>query len=157
MGHGLGGRDVVAVLERLRFERGLPQRIYCDCDNGAECVGGAMDLSAYTNGVMLDFGRRGKPTDNAAIESVNQRAGPRRVSEHPLVRIPGGWQQKIDASRCDYNQTILTELSRASALGNTLRERWPLPGTHPPSGSKTRASQGCPPMFSCLGETRGDG
>jgi putative transposase len=30
VGHGLSGRDVVATLERLRFERGLPQRIYCD-------------------------------------------------------------------------------------------------------------------------------
>jgi putative transposase len=29
VGHGLGGQDVVAALERLRFERGLPQRIYC--------------------------------------------------------------------------------------------------------------------------------
>src|SRR5262249_36939127 len=34
VGQGLSGRDVVATLERLRFERGLPQRIYCD--NGTE-------------------------------------------------------------------------------------------------------------------------
>jgi len=27
VGQGLGGRDVVPALERLRFERGLPQRI----------------------------------------------------------------------------------------------------------------------------------
>ena len=62
---------VVATLERLRFERGLPQRIYCD--NGTEFVSAAMDLWAYTNGVILDFSRRGKPTDNAAIESFNGR------------------------------------------------------------------------------------
>jgi putative transposase len=43
------------------FERGLPQRIYCD--NGTEFVSAAMDLWAYTNGVILDFSRRGKPTD----------------------------------------------------------------------------------------------
>jgi len=30
IGHGLGGQDVAAALERLRFARGLPQRIYCD-------------------------------------------------------------------------------------------------------------------------------
>ena len=29
-GRHLRGDDVAAVLERLRFERGLPQRIYCD-------------------------------------------------------------------------------------------------------------------------------
>src|SRR5438094_807543 len=30
IGQGLGGHDVAAALERLRFSRGLPQRIYCD-------------------------------------------------------------------------------------------------------------------------------
>jgi putative transposase len=30
VGRGLTGHDVVATLERLRFDRGLPQRIYCD-------------------------------------------------------------------------------------------------------------------------------
>jgi putative transposase len=40
--HGLSGRDVVATLERLRHERGLPQRIYCD--NGPKFVSAAMDL-----------------------------------------------------------------------------------------------------------------
>ena len=68
---GLAGQDVAATLERLRFDRGLPQRIYCD--NGTEFVSAAMDLWAYTNGVILDFSRRGKPTDNAAIESFNGR------------------------------------------------------------------------------------
>jgi len=71
MGRGLTGQDVVATLERLRFDRGLPQRIYCD--NGSEFVGAAMDRWAYTNKVILDFSRRGKPTDNAAIESFNGR------------------------------------------------------------------------------------
>jgi len=32
-----------------------------------------MDLWAYTNGVILDFSRRGTPTDNAMIESFNAR------------------------------------------------------------------------------------
>lgn len=50
---GLSGRDVVAALERLRFERGLPQRIYCD--NGTKFVSAAMDLWAYTNAVILDL------------------------------------------------------------------------------------------------------
>ena len=70
------------VLERLRFERGLPQRIYCD--NGAEFVSAATDLWAYTNGVALDFSRRGKPTDNAAIESLNGSVS-EGVSQRALV------------------------------------------------------------------------
>jgi putative transposase len=51
VGRGLTGHDVVATLERLRFERGLPQRIYYD--NGTEFVSSAMDLWAYTNKVIL--------------------------------------------------------------------------------------------------------
>ena len=69
VGHGLTGRDVVATLERVRFERGLPERLYCD--NGTEFVSAAMDMWAYTHGVILDFSRRGKPTGNAAIASFN--------------------------------------------------------------------------------------
>jgi putative transposase len=68
IGQGLGGREVAATLEGLRFERGLPQRI--DGDNGTEFVSPAMDLWADTNGVILDFSRRGKPTDNATIVQV---------------------------------------------------------------------------------------
>lgn len=70
VGRGLTGHDVAAALERLRFSRGLPQRIYCD--NGTEFISAAMDLWAYTT-VILDFNRRGKPTDNAPIESFNGR------------------------------------------------------------------------------------
>jgi len=40
---------------------------------GSEFVSAAMDLWAYTHGVILDFSRRGKPTDNAVIESFNGR------------------------------------------------------------------------------------
>ncbi len=71
VGRGLTGQDVVRSLERLRFDRGLPERIYCD--NGTESVSAAMDLSAYTHGVILDLSRRGKPTGNTAIESFNGR------------------------------------------------------------------------------------
>jgi len=86
VGQGLTGCDVAATLERLRFERGLPQRIYCD--NGPEFVSAAMDLWAYTHSVMLDLSRRGKPTQRR--DRVLQRAVSRRVSGHPLVRAPEG-------------------------------------------------------------------
>ena len=101
VGQGLSGRDVVAALERLRFERGLPQRIYCD--NGTEFVSAAMDLWAYTNGVILDFSRRGKPTDNAAIESFNGRFREECLNVHWFASLEDA-QRKIDAFRWDYNE-----------------------------------------------------
>ena len=100
VGHGLTGQDVVRTLERLRFDRGLPQRIYCD--NGTEFVSAAMDLWAYTNNVILDFSRRGKPTDNATIESFNGRF--RGVLERALVCVARGREEKIEAWRQDYNE-----------------------------------------------------
>jgi putative transposase len=101
VGQGLGGRDVVATLERLRYERGLPQRIYCD--NGTEFVSSVMDLWAYTNTVILDFSRRGKPTDNAAIESFNGRFREECLNVHWFASMDDA-QQKIDAFRWDYNE-----------------------------------------------------
>jgi putative transposase len=101
VGQGLTGRDVVGSLERLRFDRGLPKRIYCD--NGSEFIGAAMDLWAYTNGVILDFSRRGKPTDNATIESFNGRFRDECLNVHWFASLEDA-QQKIDAFRWDYNE-----------------------------------------------------
>ena len=100
-GRSMTGQDVAATLERLRFERGLPQRIHCD--NGPEFVSAAMDLWAYTNGVILDFRRRGKPTDNAIIESFNGRFREECLNVHWFASLEDA-QAKIDAFRWDYNE-----------------------------------------------------
>lgn len=100
-GQSLGGQDVARTLERLRFERGLPQRIYCD--NGTEFVSAVMDRWAYTNQVILDFSRRGKPTDNATIESFNGRFRAECLNVHWFASLEDA-QQKIDAFRWDYNE-----------------------------------------------------
>lgn len=100
-GRHLRGDDVAAALERSCFERGVPQRIYCD--NGSEFVSAVMDLWAYTNSVALDFSRRGKPTDNAAIESFNGRFREECLNVHWFASIEDA-QAKIDAWRWDYNE-----------------------------------------------------
>jgi putative transposase len=71
VGKNLRAENVVQVMNQLKYSRGLPQRIYCD--NGSEFVSGQTALWAYSNQVQIDFSRRGKPTDNAVIESFNGR------------------------------------------------------------------------------------
>jgi len=65
------GADVVATLDRVCAEYGLPKSIRVD--NGPEFISRQLDLWAYRNGVTLDFSRPGKPTDNAFIEAFNGR------------------------------------------------------------------------------------
>jgi len=63
------GADVVEILEGVGRQVGFPAMIRVD--QGSEFVSRDLDLWAYQRGVMLDFSRPGKPTDNAFIESFN--------------------------------------------------------------------------------------
>jgi putative transposase len=71
----------------------LPKRIACD--NGSEFAGGQMDLWAYANNVTLDFSRRGKPTDNAIVESFNGRFREECLNTHWSESIEDA-KEKID-------------------------------------------------------------
>ena len=71
LGQGIRGDQVVRVLEGLSAERGLATTIRLD--NGPEFTSKVLDKWAYENGVVLDFSRPGKPTDNGYIESFNGR------------------------------------------------------------------------------------
>jgi putative transposase len=70
VGRGLTGQDVVATLERLRFDRGVPQRIYCD--NAASSSARRRWISGRVPTRLCRISAAG-PTDNAAIESFNGR------------------------------------------------------------------------------------
>jgi putative transposase len=100
--YSLKAENVVQVLERLKHERGLPQRIYCD--NGSEFVSGVTDHWAYKNEVRLDFSRPGKPVDNAYIESFNGRFREECLNTHSFDSIDDA-EAKIDAWKWDYNET----------------------------------------------------
>jgi putative transposase len=67
VGQSLKGEQVVAVLDQVKRERGVPRNIRMD--NGSEFVSKVLDKWAYDNQVVLDFSRPGKPTDNAFAES----------------------------------------------------------------------------------------
>lgn len=63
--------DVIDVLEPVCGEVGYSGSV----DQGSELVSRDLDQWAYAPGVILDFGRRGKPIDNAFIESFNGSSG----------------------------------------------------------------------------------
>ena len=56
---------------RVFFNGRRPNRI--QVDNGSEFISKDLGKWAYENGVVLDFSRPGKPTDNPFIESFNGR------------------------------------------------------------------------------------
>jgi putative transposase len=76
----LTGARVVAVLERLAAQRGLPQIL--QVDNGPEFTSQALDAWAHRRGVKLAFSRLGTPTDNPFIEAFNGRVRQESLDQH---------------------------------------------------------------------------
>ena len=98
VGFSLRAEHVVAAVNRLGYSRGLPERI--SCDNGSEFAGGQMDLWAYNHKVQMDFNRRGKPTDNATVESFNGKFREECLNAHWFESVQDA-KEKIDAWRWD--------------------------------------------------------
>ena len=103
------GADVVETLERVGREHGFPKMIRVD--QGTEFVS-KEDLWAYTRGVVLDFSRPGKPTDNAFIESFNGKFRAECLNAHWFMSLDDA-REKCEAWRRDYN-----EVRPHSAIGN---------------------------------------
>ncbi|AVA25755.1 IS3 family insertion sequence transposase domain-containing protein (plasmid) [Rhizobium sp. NXC24] len=89
--HSYRGGDVVQTLERVCRQVGYPKTIRVD--QGTEFVSRDLDLWAYAKGVILDFSRPGKPTDNAFYRSI-QRPLPSGLPEPALVPDPCGCPRK---------------------------------------------------------------
>lgn len=108
--------DVVESLEKAVELYGKPKAIRLD--NGPEFVAKALDLWAYSNGVVLDFSRPGKPTDNAYIESFNSRFRQECLNQHWFLSLEDA-KLKIEAWRREYNSQ-----RPHSALGNLTPEEF---------------------------------
>ncbi|MNT59243.1 Integrase core domain protein [compost metagenome] len=98
---GIKGEQVVATLRWVTASRGNPGRIRVD--NGPEFISKALDHWAYKNGVTLDFSRRGKPTDNAFIESFNGRLRDECLNPNWFLSLDDA-RRKIGVWREEYNQ-----------------------------------------------------
>jgi len=104
------GEDVVATLEQACRKIGYPKTIRVD--NGSEFISRDMDLWAYQRGVILDFSRPGKPTDNAFIEAFNSKLRSECLNAHWFLNLQDACA-KLEAWRRHYN-----EERPHSAIGN---------------------------------------
>lgn len=96
----LPGLRVVRALERLRELRGAPAAI--QVDNGTEFTSRVVDQWAYQQGVALHFIERGKPVQNALIESFNGKFRDECLNQNWFVDLRDA-QDRIEAWRLDYN------------------------------------------------------
>lgn len=104
------GEDVVQTLERVCRKLGYPKSIRVD--NGSEFISRDLDLWAYQKGVVLDFSRPGKPTDNAFIESFNGKFRAECLNAHWFMSLDDA-RLKMEEWRKDYNN-----VRPHSAIGN---------------------------------------
>jgi len=91
---------VVRVLEKLRLERGLPERIVVD--NGTEFTSKALDQWAYENNVALHFITPGRPMENGYIESFHDKFREECLNEHWFLTLDDA-RETIEDWRIDYN------------------------------------------------------
>ena len=96
----LPGLRVVRVLEGLRERRGTPAAI--QVDNGTEFTSRVVDQWAYQNQVALHFIERGKPTQNALIESFNGKFRDECLNQNWFVDLRHA-RKVIEEWRVDYN------------------------------------------------------
>ena len=123
------GADVVEILEGVGRQVGFPAMIRVD--QGSEFVSRDLDLWAYQRGVMLDFSRPGKPTDNAFIESFNGKFRAECLNAHWFMSLDDA-RRKCEAWRRHYN-----EERPHSAIGNKAPiELVDRSVTHGPPGAK---------------------
>jgi putative transposase len=95
----LGGVRVVRELERLAFERGMPQVIVSD--NGTELTSMAV-LRWSADRVAWHYIQPGKPVQNAFIESFNSKLRDECLNEHVFESL-AEVRRIIEAWRQDYN------------------------------------------------------
>jgi len=126
------GSDVVETLERGATEFGYPKTIRVD--NGPEFVSKELNLWAYMKGVILDFSRPGKPTDNAFIESFNGKFRAECLNTNWFMSLDEA-RRKCETWRRDYN-----EVRPHSAIGNKtpieLHRMAASPASHPPEEAR---------------------
>jgi putative transposase len=111
----INGTRVARVMEELRDQRGLPQKIVTD--NGPEFAGKVLDAWAYSRDVKLHFIQPGKPSQNGYIESFNGKLRDECLNEHWFMSLQDA-RNLIEEWRNEYNH----ERPHSSLKGMTPME-----------------------------------
>jgi putative transposase len=101
--------EVISALDEAVRRFGKPKIIRVD--QGCQFTSRELDLWAYSHGVMLDFSRPGKPTDNAYIESFNARVRAECLNQNWFMLDDA--RRKVEDWRVEYN-----EVRPHSAIGD---------------------------------------
>jgi len=109
-GHHIVSRRLACSCDRGRQRVGYPKTIRVG--HRSEFVSRDLDIWAYQKGVVLDFSRPGKPTDNSFIESFNGKFRSECLNTHWFLSLDDA-RQKMEDWRRDYN-----EVRPHSAIGN---------------------------------------
>lgn len=87
--HAIGGDHLVRLLDEVCALRGRPS--ITRSDNGKEFSGRAMLTWAHRHGIALRLVERGKPNQNAYIESFNGRLRDECLNENWFVSLNHAW------------------------------------------------------------------
>lgn len=101
IGFSLTGIHISRLLTRLAQTHGKPRAI--TVDNGPEFISKALAIWARENAVKLDFIEKGKPTQNAFIESFNGKFRDECLNQTIFFTINDA-KEKIELWRKEYNE-----------------------------------------------------
>jgi putative transposase len=101
VGFRLTGESVARALSEVAARQALPSSI--TVDHGTEFTSKALDQWAWEHGILLDFTRPGKPTDNGLCESFNGRLRDECLNVNEFNSIEEA-KQRIEDWRIDYNE-----------------------------------------------------
>ena len=99
--HSIPTASVIEVLERLREERGLPERVICD--NGSEFTSRAFDAWAYSRDLKIEYIQPGKPIQNCFVESFLGSFRDECLKLHWFLSLRDA-RHTIERWRQDYNR-----------------------------------------------------
>jgi putative transposase len=96
----ISGIRLVRLFEELKRQRAMPKQIVCD--NGTEFTSKAFRKWAQDNKVEIHYIDKGKPTQNAFVESFNGKFRDECLNEEWFSSI-SATRSIIEAWRIDYN------------------------------------------------------